>query len=69
MLDPVLERMMDTVHRYEGTVNQVIGDGIMALFAAPLAHEEQAVRACYAALGIQECIEHYTAAEHGKVPT
>src|SRR4029450_7659786 len=38
-LDPVLELMMEAVHRYEGTVNQVMGDGIMALFGAPLAHE------------------------------
>src|SRR6185295_8761349 len=38
ILDPVLERMMEAVHRYEGTVNQVMGDGIMALFGAPLAH-------------------------------
>src|SRR5262245_32307412 len=53
LLDPVLERMMDAVHRYEGTVNQVMGDGIMALFGAPLAHEDHAVRACYAALDIQ----------------
>ena len=50
LLDPVLERMMDAVHRYEGTVNQVMGDGIMALFGAPMAHEDHAVRACYAAL-------------------
>src|SRR5262245_57494462 len=53
LLDPVLERMMAAVHRYEGTVNQVMGDGIMALFGAPLAHEDHAVRACYAALAIQ----------------
>jgi class 3 adenylate cyclase len=45
LLDPVLERMMEAVHRYEGTVNQVMGDGIMALFGAPLAHEDHAVRA------------------------
>ncbi len=38
LLDPVLERMMEAVHHYEGTVNQVMGDGIMALFGAPLAH-------------------------------
>src|SRR5438552_15798423 len=47
LLDPVLERMMEAVHRYEGTVNQVMGDGIMALFGAPIAHEDHAVRACY----------------------
>jgi class 3 adenylate cyclase len=50
LLDPVLEHMMEAVHRYEGTVNQVMGDGIMALFGAPLAHEDHAVRACYAAI-------------------
>jgi class 3 adenylate cyclase len=50
LLDPVLERMMVAVHQYEGTVNQVMGDGIMALFGAPIAHEDHAVRACYAAL-------------------
>jgi len=59
LLDPVLERMMDAVHQYEGTVNQVMGDGIMALFGAPLAHEDHAVRACYAALRMQESIRHY----------
>jgi class 3 adenylate cyclase len=56
LLDPVLERMMEAVHRYEGTVNQVMGDGIMALFGAPLAHEDHAVRACYAALRMQDRI-------------
>jgi len=59
LLDPVLERMMDAVHRYEGTVNQVMGDGIMALFGAPLAHEDHAVRACYAALRMQESVAQY----------
>jgi class 3 adenylate cyclase/tetratricopeptide (TPR) repeat protein len=59
ILDPVLERMMAAVHRYEGTVNQVMGDGIMALFGAPLAHEDHAVRACYAALAMQETIRRY----------
>ena len=59
LLDPVLERMMDAVHRYEGTVNQVLGDGIMALFGAPLAHEDHAVRACYAALRMQQEVKRY----------
>jgi class 3 adenylate cyclase/tetratricopeptide (TPR) repeat protein len=59
LLDPVLERMMDAVHRYEGTVNQVMGDGIMALFGAPLAHEDHAVRACYAALRMQDSVRQY----------
>ena len=61
ILDPVLERLMAAVHRYEGTVNQIMGDGIMALFGAPLAHEDHAVRACYAALAMQEAIRGYSA--------
>jgi class 3 adenylate cyclase/tetratricopeptide (TPR) repeat protein len=60
ILDPVLEHMIEAVHRYEGTVNQVMGDGIMALFGAPLAHEDHAVRACYAALRMQDAIRRYT---------
>jgi class 3 adenylate cyclase/tetratricopeptide (TPR) repeat protein len=60
LLDPVLERMMAAVHRYEGTVNQVMGDGIMALFGAPLAHEDHAARACYAALAMQEAMRRYS---------
>jgi class 3 adenylate cyclase len=59
VLDPVLQLMMDAVHRYEGTINQVMGDGIMALFGAPLAHEDHAVRACYAAIGMQEKVKKY----------
>jgi class 3 adenylate cyclase/tetratricopeptide (TPR) repeat protein len=61
LLDPVLERMMEAVHRYEGTVNQVMGDGIMALFGAPVAHEDHAVRGCYAALHMQELVKGYAA--------
>src|SRR5688572_7403571 len=57
VLDPVLELMMEAVHWYEGTVNQVMGDGIMALFGAPLAHEEHAVRSCYAGLRVQEAVK------------
>jgi class 3 adenylate cyclase/tetratricopeptide (TPR) repeat protein len=59
ILDPVLGRMMEAVHRYEGTVNQVMGDGIMALFGAPVAHEDHAVRASYAALRMQESVKRY----------
>ncbi len=59
LLDPVIEHMMEAVHRYEGTVNQVMGDGIMALFGAPIAHEDHAVRACYAALRMQELMTRY----------
>src|SRR4029453_9676355 len=54
ILDPVVELMMEAVHRYEGTVNQVMGDGIMALFGAPVACEDHAIRACYAALRMQD---------------
>src|SRR5713101_4611415 len=53
LLDPAIHIMMDAVHRFEGTVNQVLGDGIMALFGAPIAHEDHALRACYAALAMQ----------------
>ena len=59
LLDPVIEKMMEAVHHYEGTVNQVMGDGIMALFGAPLALEDHAVRACYAALRMQDSMRHY----------
>jgi class 3 adenylate cyclase/tetratricopeptide (TPR) repeat protein len=62
LLDPVLELMMEAVHRYEGTVNQAAGDGIMALFGAPLAHEDHAVRACYAALRMQEWAKRHAEA-------
>ena len=59
LLDPAIHIMMDAVHRYEGTVNQVLGDGIMALFGAPIAHEDHALRACYAALALQSAIRPY----------
>ncbi|MGH8731655.1 MAG: adenylate/guanylate cyclase domain-containing protein, partial [Burkholderiales bacterium] len=59
LLDAVLERMMEAVHRYEGTVNQVMGDGIMALFGAPLALEFHAMRACYAALRMQDSVNRW----------
>src|SRR5262245_23136069 len=59
ILDPALHAMMEAVHRYEGTVNQVMGDGIMALFGAPLAHEDHAMRACYAALAMQDALRRY----------
>ncbi len=60
LLDPALRRMMAAVHRYEGTVNQVLGDGIMALFGAPIAHEDHALRACYAGLAMQAAMCEYT---------
>ena len=60
VLDPVLQIMMEAVHRFEGTVNQVMGDGIMALFGAPISHEDHAVRACYAALRMQEAARRFS---------
>ena len=65
ILDAALGVMMDAVHRYEGTVNKVLGDGIMALFGAPIAHEDHAVRACYAALAIQRAMQAHAAALRG----
>lgn len=61
LLSAVIERMMEAVHCYEGTVNQIMGDGIMAIFGAPLAHEDHAVRACHAALRMQESVKRYAA--------
>jgi class 3 adenylate cyclase/tetratricopeptide (TPR) repeat protein len=60
LLDPAIHIMMQGVHRFEGTVNQVLGDGIMALFGAPIAHEDHALRACYAALAMQSAMREYT---------
>ena len=59
LLDPAIHIMMEAVHRFEGTVNQVLGDGIMALFGAPIAHEDHALRACYAALAMQAELRRY----------
>jgi class 3 adenylate cyclase len=59
LLDGAVKVMMDAVHRYEGTVSQASGDGIMALFGAPIAHEDHAVRACYAALALQDGMHRY----------
>jgi class 3 adenylate cyclase len=59
LLDTALHLMMDAVHRFEGTVNDVAGDGIMAMFGAPIAHEDHALRACYAALAMQAALRRY----------
>jgi len=61
-LDPVLDAMIQAVRRYGGTVNQVMGDGIMALFGAPIAVEDHAVRACYAALAMQDTVRRLASA-------
>ena len=59
LVDPTLQLMMDAVHRYEGYVAQSTGDGIFALFGAPIAHEDHPQRALYAALRLQEEIKRY----------
>ena len=59
LLDPVLEHMCEAVEKYGGTVNQVMGDGIMALFGAPISWEDHAARACHAALSMQDLVRHY----------
>jgi class 3 adenylate cyclase/tetratricopeptide (TPR) repeat protein len=59
VLDRFFQIMNDGVHRFEGTVNQYTGDGIMALFGAPIAHEDHAQRACYAALHIRDGVRAY----------
>lgn len=61
LMNRAFELMLNEVHRYEGTVNQFLGDGIMALFGAPIAHEDHAQRAVHAALGIQTALENYRA--------
>ena len=61
LLDPVLERMIEAVRHFGGTVNQVMGDGIMALFGAPLALEDHAARGCLSALRMQDSIKRYAA--------
>ncbi len=60
IIDPALQLMMDAVHRYEGYVAQALGDGIFALFGAPIAHEDHAQRALYAALRMQEEMRRYS---------
>jgi class 3 adenylate cyclase len=57
--DPFLTMMIDAVHTYEGTVNEVLGDGIMAIFGAPIAHEDHSLRACRAALDVQHAIRQW----------
>src|SRR5262245_32996576 len=61
LMGEVLQLVADAVHRYEGTVNQYLGDGLMALFGAPIAIEDHPLRAVQAALAIQETIQGYTA--------
>jgi class 3 adenylate cyclase/tetratricopeptide (TPR) repeat protein len=59
VMDGCFKILMDEIHKYEGTINQFTGDGVMALFGAPVAHEDHAQRACYAALAIQGAVTIY----------
>jgi class 3 adenylate cyclase/tetratricopeptide (TPR) repeat protein len=59
IMDGCFKILMDEIHQYEGTINQFTGDGVMALFGAPVAHEDHAQRACYAALSIQKAIAEF----------
>ena len=59
ILERFFEILTEGVHRFEGTVNQYTGDGIMALFGAPIAHEDHAQRACYAALSLRDELAKY----------
>jgi class 3 adenylate cyclase/tetratricopeptide (TPR) repeat protein len=59
IMDGCFRILMDEIHKYEGTINQFTGDGVMALFGAPVAHEDHAQRACYAALSIQKALVEY----------
>jgi class 3 adenylate cyclase/tetratricopeptide (TPR) repeat protein len=60
IMDGCFKILMDEIHKYEGTINQFTGDGMMALFGAPVAHEDHAQRACYAAVKIQGALENYS---------
>ena len=60
ILDRFFQILTEGVHRFEGTVNQYTGDGIMALFGAPIAHEDHAQRACFAALHLRDALRDYT---------
>ena len=61
LMNRAFELMLGEVHRYEGTINQFLGDGVMALFGAPIAHEDHAQRAVHAALGMQRVLQGYSA--------
>jgi class 3 adenylate cyclase len=58
-MDGCFKILIDEIHRFEGTINQFTGDGVMALFGAPLAHEDHVQRACHAALSIQKAVTAY----------
>src|SRR6202140_5442830 len=68
IIDPALKLMIDAAHRYDGYVVQSTGDGIFALFGAPLAHEDHPQRALHAAIAIQQQLRDYTQADHRLKP-
>jgi class 3 adenylate cyclase/tetratricopeptide (TPR) repeat protein len=59
VMDGCFHILMEEIHKYEGTINQFLGDGVMALFGAPISHEDHAQRACYAALAVQKALTAY----------
>lgn len=67
VIGPILKRLMDAVHQHEGLVNQTRGDGVMALFGAPIASEDHAVQACRAALAIRETIREFNQASQRSI--
>lgn len=60
IMDGCFHILMDRIHKYEGSINQFTGDGVMALFGAPVAHEDHAQRSCRAALAIQQAMDNYS---------
>src|SRR5713226_885885 len=68
IIDPALKLMIDAAHRYDGYVVQSPGDGIFALFGAPLAHEDHPQRALHAAIAMQQHLRHYAQADHRLKP-
>ena len=67
VIGPILKRLMDAVHQHDGLVNQTRGDGVMALFGAPIASEDHAVQACRAALAIRETIREFNQANQSNI--
>jgi len=61
IMDGCFKILIEEIHKYEGTINQFTGDGVMAVFGAPVAHEDHPQRACYSALSIQDAISAYGA--------
>src|SRR5260370_39399027 len=70
IVDPALRLMMDAAHRYDGYIVQSTGDGIFAIFGAPVAHEDHPQRALHAALRMQQDLKRYAdkLREHGQPP-